>query len=31
MAGKEIYCGITVFVAQPLLLRKCWYVMAVVK
>ena len=31
MTGKEIYCVITVFLAQPLLLRNCWYVMAVVK
>jgi hypothetical protein len=31
MAEKEIYCGIAVFVAQPLQLIKCWYVMAVVK
>jgi hypothetical protein len=31
MVGMETYCGMTEFEAEPLLLRNCWYVIAVVK
>jgi hypothetical protein len=31
MVGMETYCGMTELEVEPLLLRNCWYVIAVVK